>query len=49
MPLAKVMRSGVTSKALMANHSPNRPKPTITSSAMNTRPYRSQISRTPAR
>ena len=32
----------------MANHFPVRPKPAITSSAMNTMPYLSQISRTPA-
>jgi len=33
-PFANVIRSGTTSNAWNANHSPMRPKPTITSSAM---------------
>jgi hypothetical protein len=48
-PLAKVSRSGTTPKCSAANHVPVRPKPAMTSSRMKTMPYRSQISRTPAR
>ena len=45
-PFAKVMRSGTTSQRSTANHSPHRPKPAITSSAISTMPNSSQISRT---
>ena len=45
--MAKVIRSGVTPQWSTANHSPQRPKPAITSSAISTMPYSSQISRTP--
>ena len=37
------MRSGATFQLSIANHSPQRPKPDITSSAMNTIPNSSQI------
>lgn len=46
--MANVSKSGTTSKWLMENHFPLRPKPAITSSAMNTMPWRVQSSRTPA-
>ena len=47
MPLAIVMMSGTTFQWSTANHSPVRPKPDITSSAISRMPWRSQISRTP--
>nr|KEP24400.1 hypothetical protein DA06_15240 [Georgenia sp. SUBG003] len=48
-PLAKVIRCGTTSCWSRANQDPVRPKPAITSSRISTTPYRSAISRTPAR
>ncbi len=37
-PFAKQMRSGTTSNAFTANHSPQRPKPAMTSSQIITMP-----------
>ena len=37
-PLAKQMRSGVTFHRSIANHSPHRPNPAMTSSAIITMP-----------
>ena len=45
MAFATVVMSGSTPKAIMPNHSPRRPKPVITSSAINTTSYLSAISR----
>ena len=41
-PLAMQMRSGTTFQWSMANHSPVRPKPAMTSSAIMRMPYLSQ-------
>ncbi len=48
-PLAKQIRSGVTSQCSEANHVPVRPKPTMISSRTKTMPKRSHSARTPAR
>ena len=48
-PLAKVIRSGLTPQWSTANHSPHRPKPAMTSSAIITMPSSSHSARTPAR
>ena len=48
-PLAVVMRSGTTFQWSTANHSPVRPQPHITSSAIIWMPNRVQSSRTPCR
>ena len=48
-PFAVVMMSGTTSQWFTANHSPVRPHPHITSSAIIMMPYRVHSSRTPCR
>ena len=48
-PLAVDIRSGTTSQWFTENHSPVRPKPAITSSAIITMPNSVQSSRTPCR
>jgi hypothetical protein len=45
IPLAVVIRSGVTPDCCIAHHVPERPLPLMTSSAMKVTPWRSQISR----
>ena len=45
MPLAVTRMSGFTSQWSTANHLPVRPQPAITSSAISSTPWRSQISR----
>ena len=49
MPFAHVMRSGSRPRRLLANQSPVRPKPVITSSATNSTPVSRQIARTSPR
>ena len=48
-PLAKVTRSGRTSKWSNANHLPVRPNPAMTSSRISMIPYSSHSARTPSR
>ncbi len=45
MPLATVIRSGVTLKCVAANGEPRRPKPVMTSSKISRMPCLSQIAR----
>ena len=45
MPLAIVIMSGTTFQCSMPNHLPVRPQPVMTSSAMSSTPWRSQMSR----
>ncbi len=49
MPLASVMKSGVTPSCSQANIVPVRPKPVATSSQISRTPWRSQSSRTARR
>ena len=49
MPLATVIRSGVTLKCVAANGEPRRPKPVMTSSKISRMPCLSQIARSRSR
>src|SRR5256885_13489391 len=49
IPFAQVIRSGSSPNRPLANHAPQRPKPVITSSAMNSTPASRQTPRAASR